>query len=49
MTSPKPPFAPLEEQSALPLYRQLYDRVLAAVAAGTLSPGDRLPSARAMA
>ncbi|MFP3527052.1 GntR family transcriptional regulator, partial [Pantoea sp. SIMBA_072] len=26
-----------------------YDRVLAAVAAGTLSPGDRLPSARAMA
>ncbi|MBF8709356.1 PLP-dependent aminotransferase family protein [Pseudomonas putida] len=49
MTSTKPPFAPLEEQSALPLYRQLYDRVLAAVAAGTLSPGDRLPSARAMA
>ncbi|MDW2779730.1 PLP-dependent aminotransferase family protein [Pseudomonas sp. BEA3.1] len=49
MTFPKPPFAPLEEQSALPLYRQLYDRVLAAVAAGTLSPGDRLPSARAMA
>lgn len=49
MTAPKPPFAPLEEQSALPLYRQLYDRVLAAVAAGTLSPGDRLPSARAMA
>ncbi|MCE1005368.1 MULTISPECIES: PLP-dependent aminotransferase family protein [Pseudomonas] len=49
MTSPKPPFVPLEEQSALPLYRQLYDRVLAAVAAGTLSPGDRLPSARAMA
>lgn len=33
----------------MPLYRQLYDRVLAAVAAGTLSPGDRLPSARAMA
>ena len=49
MTSPKPPFAPLEEQSVLPLYRQLYDRVLAAVAAGTLSPGYRLPSARAMA
>lgn len=49
MTSPTPPFAPLEEQSALPLYRQLYDRVLAAIAAGTLSAGDRLPSARAMA
>ncbi|MFJ4112362.1 PLP-dependent aminotransferase family protein [Pseudomonas sp. NPDC089758] len=49
MTPPTPPFAPLQEQSGLPLYRQLYDRVLAAVAAGTLSPGDRLPSARAMA
>ncbi|USS53667.1 PLP-dependent aminotransferase family protein [Pseudomonas kermanshahensis] len=49
MTSPTPPFAHLEEQSALPLYRQLYDRVLAAIAAGTLSAGDRLPSARAMA
>ncbi len=49
MTFPKSPFAPLEEQSGLPLYRQLYNRVLAAVAAGTLSPGDRLPSARAMA
>ncbi|MCI0911422.1 PLP-dependent aminotransferase family protein [Pseudomonas putida] len=49
MTPPTPPFAPLQEPSGLPLYRQLYDRVLAAVAAGTLSPGDRLPSARAMA
>ncbi|WP_349975289.1 PLP-dependent aminotransferase family protein [Pseudomonas sp. WHRI 8519] len=49
MTPPTPSFAPLQEQSGLPLYRQLYDRVLAAVAAGTLSPGDRLPSARAMA
>jgi len=49
MTFPKSPFAPLEEQSALPLYRQLYNRVLAAVAVGTLCPGDRLPSARAMA
>ena len=49
LTFPKSPFAPLEEQSALPLYRQLYNRVLAAVAAGTLCPGDRLPSARAMA
>lgn len=48
-TSPKPPFTPLEEQPGVPLYRQLYDRVLAAIAAGTLSPGDRLPSARAMA
>ncbi|MFY1664351.1 PLP-dependent aminotransferase family protein [Pseudomonas sp. Pseu.R1] len=43
-----PPFAPLNERPGSPLYRQLYDRVLAAIAAGTLSPGDRLPSARAL-
>ena len=43
-----PPFAPLDELSSSPLYRQLYHRVLNAIAAGTLSPGDRLPSARAM-
>lgn len=47
--STSPPFAPLDEQPGSPLYRQLYDRVLAAIAAGTLSPGDRVPSARAMA
>ena len=47
--TPTPPFAPLNEQPGSPLYRQLYDRVLAAIAAGTLAPGDRLPSARAMA
>ncbi|MDH4562816.1 PLP-dependent aminotransferase family protein [Pseudomonas sp. BN411] len=49
MTTPAPSFAPLNEQPGSPLYRQLYDRVLAAIAAGTLAPGDRLPSARAMA
>ena len=49
MTAPTPPFAPLNEQPGSPLYRQLYDRVLAAITAGTLAPGDRLPSARAMA
>ncbi|MCE5977839.1 MocR-like pyridoxine biosynthesis transcription factor PdxR [Pseudomonas sp. JR33AA] len=47
-TSTSPSFAPLDERSNSPLYRQLYHRVLTAIAAGTLSPGDRLPSARAM-
>lgn len=49
---PLPAFAPLTPGTApgsLPLYRQLYDRVRAAVAAGTLAPGDRMPSARALA
>lgn len=45
---PSPSFAPLDQRSSAPLYRQLYNRVLTAIAAGTLSPGDRLPSARAM-
>jgi len=49
MTFSSPSFAPLDERSAAPLYRQLYNRVLAAIAADTLAPGDRLPSARAMA
>lgn len=49
MTSNSSPFAALDGQLGSPLYRQLYDRVLAAIAAGTLSPGDRLPSARALA
>lgn len=45
----RPAFAPLTPQGSEPLYRQLYDRVRAAVAAGTLAPGDRVPSARALA
>ncbi|GLH43053.1 PLP-dependent aminotransferase family protein [Pseudomonas atacamensis] len=49
MTSCSHPFASLDGQPGSPLYRQLYDRVLAAIAAGTLSPGDRLPSVRALA
>jgi len=31
------------------LYRQIYDRFRSAIAAGTLKPGDRIPSARALA
>ncbi len=43
------PFAPLAAPSDAPLYRQLYDRLRAALAAGTLVAGERVPSARALA
>ncbi len=42
-------FAPLTEGGNAPLYRQLYDRVRAAIAVGDLAPGDRVPSVRALA
>ncbi|ALX82670.1 DNA-binding protein [Achromobacter xylosoxidans] len=32
-----------------PLYRQVYERFRGAIAQGTLKPGDRIPSARALA
>ncbi len=32
-----------------PLYRQIYERFRSAIAEGTLKPGDRIPSARALA
>lgn len=45
------PFAavPLDESSSVPLYRQLYDRLRAAILMGQLLPGTRLPSTREMA
>ncbi|MFY1664091.1 PLP-dependent aminotransferase family protein [Pseudomonas sp. Pseu.R1] len=49
MTSYSHPFTALDGQLGSPLYRQIYDRVLAAIAAETLCSGDRLPSARALA
>lgn len=42
-------FAALSLQGEVPIYRQLYDRVRSAIAAGTLLPGARVPSARALA
>ena len=42
-------FATLTPQAEGPLYRQLYERVRGSIAAGTLAPGDRVPSARALA
>lgn len=41
--------APLALQGQAPIYRQLYERVRAAIAAGTLHPGARILSARALA
>ncbi|WP_434048592.1 MULTISPECIES: GntR family transcriptional regulator [Sorangium] len=37
------------QRSARPLHAQLYDRIRQAILSGALSPGARLPSARAMA
>lgn len=39
----------LDPKAAAPFFRQIYDRVRGAVARGLLQPGDRLPSARALA
>ena len=39
----------LDRTAPLPVHRQIYQRVRDAIAAGTLRPGERLPSARALA
>jgi GntR family transcriptional regulator len=39
----------LDEQSGVPVYRQLIDQVMAAKAAGRLMPGDQLPTVRQVA
>jgi GntR family transcriptional regulator len=45
-----PPFGfRLDLRSGVPVYRQLIDQVLGAIAAGTLRPGDRLPTVRQVA
>ncbi|MGF6233499.1 GntR family transcriptional regulator/MocR family aminotransferase [Inquilinus ginsengisoli] len=40
---------PLDPEAAIPFYRQIYDRFRGAMAGGMLKPGDRVPSARALA
>jgi GntR family transcriptional regulator/MocR family aminotransferase len=40
--------SPLDPTSTIPLYRQVYERFVAVIADGTLKPGDRIPSARAL-
>ncbi|HYP13135.1 MAG TPA: GntR family transcriptional regulator [Bryobacteraceae bacterium] len=39
----------LDLRSGVPVYRQLIDQVLIAVASGLLSPGDQLPTVRQLA
>src|SRR5579863_2880953 len=39
----------LDPQSGVPAYRQIIDQVLGGMAAGTLRPGDQLPTVRQMA
>ncbi|CAB3627334.1 MocR-like pyridoxine biosynthesis transcription factor PdxR [Achromobacter marplatensis] len=46
---PKDGLPPLVPNSADPLYRQVYERFRGAITQGTLAPGDRIPSARALA
>src|SRR6201991_3551847 len=41
--------SPLDPKAAAPFYRQIYDRFRGAIASGVLKPGDRIPSARALA
>jgi GntR family transcriptional regulator/MocR family aminotransferase len=43
------PLTPPDPASAEPIYLQIYARFRAAIAGGTLKPGDRIPSARALA
>jgi GntR family transcriptional regulator len=52
MTSPPTPFQfsfRLDLRSGVPVYRQLIDQVLAAIATGALKAGDRLPTVRQVA
>ena len=39
----------IDRKSAVPIYRQIIDKVVHLVDGGTLSPGDRLPSSRILA
>ena len=39
----------INPKSAVPIYRQIMDQIRRGVAAGTLAPGDQLPSVRELA
>jgi GntR family transcriptional regulator/MocR family aminotransferase len=39
---------PLDPTATEPLYRQIYERFRGAITSGSLKPGDRIPSARAL-
>ncbi|MGF6209226.1 PLP-dependent aminotransferase family protein [Pseudomonas frederiksbergensis] len=42
-------FSPLDPASSEPIYRQIYWRFRGAITDGTLTPGERVPAARALA
>ncbi len=44
-----PPFITLEEESGVPLYRQIYEGVRGAILSGELLPGKPLPASRFLA
>ena len=49
-TSRKAPFRfRLDAQSGVPVYRQIIDQVQGGIAAGSLAPGDQLPTVRQVA
>jgi GntR family transcriptional regulator/MocR family aminotransferase len=48
MKNPDTAIAPLDPGAAEPYYRQIYNRIRAAIAGGVLEPGARVPSARAL-
>ncbi|HTB19814.1 MAG TPA: GntR family transcriptional regulator [Bryobacteraceae bacterium] len=39
----------LDQRSGVPAYRQIIDQILGGIAAGTLQPGDQLPTVRQLA
>ncbi|ROR17182.1 GntR family transcriptional regulator/MocR family aminotransferase [Comamonas sp. BIGb0124] len=47
--SPASPLPPLSGDATQPLYRQVYERFRLGIVQGLLAPGDRIPSARALA
>lgn len=49
ITPSSAPLITLDSATDEPYYRQIYGRLRSAVAAGVLRPGDRVPSARALA
>lgn len=44
-----PPFITLDEESDVPLYRQIYETVRSAILSGELFPGKQLPASRFLA
>ena len=49
MKTTAPRISPLDPGSSEPIYRQLYEHLRAAIASGSLKPGERVPAARALA